>query len=361
MSAVLGGVTGFFEMPNTIPLTISKTEFDKKIKRASEVSFCDFAFFMGASEENINTLKDIENLPGCCGIKIFMGSSTGNLLIKNEAQMEQIFASTTKVISLHCEDEDLLIENMKNYKKEGLTPHDHPLIRDVNAALSATKRAVKLSHKLNRDIHILHVSTKEEVAFLKENKTQHITVEVTPQHLTLFAPDCYDKLGSLAQMNPPLRGKDHNEGIWQGLNEGVFDILGSDHAPHLLKEKEREYPKSPSGMPGVQTIVPIMLNHIHEKRFSLEKLVSMMNHLPAKRFSVKNKGGLEVGNDADFTVVDLKKEVTLSNEMMATKSGWTPYHNKKVTGFPVMTYVRGHRVMNEGEVISSPSGQPMSF
>ncbi|MBT4761439.1 MAG: dihydroorotase [Bdellovibrionaceae bacterium] len=360
-SAVLGGVTGFFEMPNTIPLTINVEEFNKKIQRASEVSYCDFSFFIGASASNIKELPELQNLEGCCGIKIFMGSSTGNLLINNKKQLEEIFATTQRTIALHCEDEDILIENMKKHKEEDVSVSDHPVIRNVNAAITATKTAVELSKKLDRNIHILHISSKDEVEFLLENKTPYITVEVTPQHLSLSAPQCYEELGSYAQMNPPIRSKDHTEAIWKGLNNGLFDILGSDHAPHLKEEKDRKYPKTPSGMPGVQTIIPIMLDHINKGGFSLERLVQMMSSFPAKRFGIKNKGQIKEGFDADFTVVNMKKEVTLTHEMMASKCGWTPYNGKNIQGFPIMTIIRGNIIMDNGEVLGEPSGQSISF
>ena len=357
-AAVLGGVTSLFEMPNTNPPTSNLIEFDKKLKLAKQRMHSNYAFYFGATPDNIEQLSNLKGLKGCCGIKLFAGSSTGKLLVDKEADIEKVISNSDRIVSIHSEDEEILNLRKRFIKKGNV--HSHADWRNAECAISSTRRVVKIAERYNKRIHVLHVSTKEEVDFLAMHK-KNITFETTPQHLTLYAPDCYDKLGTYAQMNPPLRTKDHYDRLWMAIKNDIVDVLGSDHAPHLKKNKDKEYPESPSGMPGVQTIFPIMLDHVNNGKLSLEKLIKLMCENPCRIFGIKNKGFIKEGYDADLTIVDNNKVQTIKNEMIASKCGWTPFNNCKVKGFPVGTIVNGNLVMLEGKIISKAQGQPLDF
>ena len=357
-AAVLGGVTSLFEMPNTNPPTSNLIEFDKKLKLAKQRMHSNYAFYFGATPDNIKQLSNLKGLKGCCGIKLFAGSSTGKLLVDKEADIEKVISNSDRIVSIHSEDEEILNLRKRFIKKGNV--HSHADWRNAECAISSTRRVVKIAERYNKRIHVLHVSTKEEVDFLAMHK-KNITFETTPQHLTLYAPDCYDKLGTYAQMNPPLRTKDHYDRLWMAIKNDIVDVLGSDHAPHLKKNKDKEYPESPSGMPGVQTIFPIMLDHVNNGKLSLEKLIKLMCENPCRIFGIKNKGFIKEGYDADLTIVDNNKVQTIKNEMIASKCGWTPFNNYKVKGFPVGTIVNGNLVMLEGKIISKAQGQPLDF
>jgi len=356
MAAALGGVCTFFEMPNTSPPTTSVESIKEKVEKAKKVSYVNFAFFMGATQHNLEELKKITDLEGCCGIKIFLGSSTGSLLLFEREALLNVFKNTKGMISCHSENEDLLNER-KPVRDKATTAHGHPEWRNVETALSSTQRLVKLAREAGRKVHVLHITTKDEINFLRENKDA-CTVEVLPQHLTLFAPECYDRLGTYAQMNPPIRTKDHQEGIWKGLVDGTVDVMGSDHAPHTREEKDQGYPNSPSGMPGVQTIIPLMLNHVSEGRLTLNRMIELLAEKPSELWHL-NKGKIEVGKDADFTVVDLERVVEIKDEDQASRVGWTPFHGMKVKGWPTHTIVGGTVVMEEGKLIER-GGKPVT-
>ncbi|WP_404405829.1 dihydroorotase [Pelagibacterium halotolerans] len=357
LSAVMGGVTGVFEMPNTNPLTITRETFEDKIARATNRMHCDFAFYIGGTRENIADLPILERLPGCAGVKVFMGSSTGSLLVADDEGVEAILRAISRRAAFHSEDEYRL-EDRKSVRVEN-DPSSHPLWRDPEAALMSTKRLVALAHKTGKRIHVLHISTKEEIAFLADHKDV-ASVEVTPHHLTLDET-AYTRLGTYAQMNPPVRDAEHREGIWKGVANGVADILGSDHAPHLREEKDKPYPNSPSGMTGVQTLVPIMLDHVNAGRLSLQRFVDMTSHGPNRLFNLACKGRIAVGYDADLTVVDMNRTETITNDWVASKAGWTPYDGVSVKGWPVGTVIRGATVMWENELVTAAQGQPIRF
>ena len=357
-AAVLGGVTSLFEMPNTNPPTSNLLEFDKKLTLAKDRMHSNYAFYFGATPDNAEQLSKLKNLKGCCGVKLFAGSSTGKLLVDKEADIEKVISSSDRIVSIHSEDEEILSLRKKFIRKGDV--HSHPDWRNSECAISSTRRVVKIAERYNKQIHILHVSTKEEVDFLAMHK-KNVTFETTPQHLTMYAPDCYNKLGTYAQMNPPLRTKEHYDRLWSAVKNDVVDVLGSDHAPHLKKDKEKEYPASPSGMPGVQTIFPVMLDHVVNKKLSLEKLIKLMCENPCRIFGIKNKGYIKKGFDADLTIVDMNKEHIIKDEMIASKCGWTPFNNYKVKGFPVGTIVNGNLVMSNGKIISKAKGQPLNF
>ncbi|NVN87352.1 MAG: dihydroorotase [Rhodopseudomonas sp.] len=357
-SAVMGGVTAVFEMPNTAPLTVTADAFADKVKRGNHRMHCDFAFFIGGTRDNVADLPELERARGCAGVKVFIGSSTGSLLVEDDDSIRSILSVIQRRAAFHAEDEYRLNER-KGLRIEG-DPRSHPVWRDEIAALTATQRLVALAHETGKRIHVLHVSTKQEIEFLRDHKDV-ASVEVTPHHLTLAAPDCYERLGTRAQMNPPVRDASHRDGIWRGIAQGIVDVLGSDHAPHTLEEKAKTYPASPSGMTGVQTLVPLMLDHVNAGKLSLARFVDLSSAGPARLFNIACKGRIAAGYDADFTIVDLKRSETITNEWTASRAGWTPYDGVKVTGWPVGTFVRGARVMWQGELLTPSRGEPVRF
>ena len=356
--AALGGVTSVFEMPNTYPPTSTVERLKDKFELAKDRMWVNYAFYAGATPENFSFLPELEKVPGCVGVKIFMGSSTGNLLIPDDETLINVLKSRNFRVAVHAEDEPRLIERKKLIKSNDV--HFHPVWRDELSALNATKRVIKGANASKKPVHILHITTEEEIEYIRQNK-EYISVEVTPQHLTLSAPDCYDELGTFAQMNPPIRESRHQKGLWKGIKDGVVDVIGSDHAPHTIEEKHKPYPDTPSGMPGVQTLLPIMLDHVNNGNLSLFKLCQLISTNPAKLYKVINKGEIKLNNDADLTIIDLNKEVKIKDDMMANKSGWTPFNNKNVKGWPIMTIVNGNIVMRDGELIGKPIGKPVSF
>ena len=356
-AAVMGGVTSVFEMPNTKPLTITEATLADKVRRATNRMYCDFAFYMGGTRENVNQLADFEKLPGCAGIKVFMGSSTGELLVEDDEGVGRILAQTNRRAAFHSEDEFRLRQRLS--EQIAGNPASHPIWRDAEAARLCTERLIRIARKQRKRIHVLHISTAEEMPLLAANKDV-ATVEVTPHHLTLSSDD-YARLGTLLQMNPPVRAKDHQRAIWQALQSGVVDVLGSDHAPHTLEEKAKPYPDSPSGMPGVQTLVPVMLDHVNKGRLSLERFVDLTSHGPARIFGISRKGRIAEGYDADFTIVDLKKKRVIENKWIESKCGWTPYDGYEVTGWVQGTFVRGRKVMWEDQILGKSGGQPVKF
>ncbi|MFS8037725.1 dihydroorotase [Xanthobacter sp. AM11] len=357
-AAVMGGVTGVFEMPNTIPQTTSAAALEDKITRGTARMHCDFAFYVGGTHDNVKDLPELERLPGAAGVKVFIGSSTGSLLVADDAGVREILKAIRRRAAFHCEDEPRLLE------RKGLrVPGDaasHPVWRDEIAALTATRRLVNLARETGARVHVLHVTSAEEMEFLADARDV-ASVEVTPHHLTMAAPDCYERLGTLAQMNPPVRDGRHRDALWAALAAGVVDVLGSDHAPHTLEEKAKPYPESPSGMTGVQTLVPLMLDHVAAGRLTLERFIDLASAGPARLFGIARKGRIVVGYDADFTVVDLKRRATITNGWIASRAQWTPYDGKQVTGWPVGTFVRGTRVMWEGELTGPSTGAPIRF
>ena len=357
--AVLGGVTGVFEMPNTNPLTLTAADLHAKLASAAQGAWCEHAFYIGGSTVNAEHLAELERLPGCAGIKVFMGSSFGDLLADDEGVLERILRSGQRRVAIHAEDEARLRERKAIAQTSG-DVRDHPVWRDVESALDATRRIVALGKKTGRLLHILHVSTGDEMRFLADHK-QRVTVEALPHHLTLCAPECYERLGTLAQMNPPVRDAAHQAALWEGIRDGTVDVLGSDHAPHTLEEKAQPYPQSPSGMTGVQTLLPIMLEHVHQGRLSLERLVDLTSAGPARIFGIAGKGRIALGYDADLSVVDLKAERRIENRWIASRANWTPYDGMTVHGWPIATLIRGRVVMRDDQLVGAPGGRPMTF
>ncbi|CCG09692.1 dihydroorotase [Pararhodospirillum photometricum] len=358
-AAVLGGVCAVFEMPNTQPPTDSLAALKDKLTRARGRMWCDHAFFLGATPDNVDALGVWERAPGCCGVKVFMGSSTGSLLVDSDEVLRRILSTGTRRVAVHCEDEARLRER-KAEIPAGAGVEAHSTWRDAETALRATRRLLALARATGRKVHVLHVTTAEEMALLQANR-DIASVEVTPQHLTLAAPACYDGLGTFAQMNPPIRDAHHRQALWSALEQGIVDVIGSDHAPHTRKEKAQAYPASPSGMPGVQTLVPILLNHVNAGKLTLERFVDLTSAGPARLYDIAGKGRIAAGYDADLTIVDLNAERTITNDWIASKCGWTPFHDLVVRGWPKMTVVRGRLVMRDDEVLGKAQGQPVRF
>jgi dihydroorotase len=287
-----------------------------------------------------------------------MGASTGTLLVPDDEGVAAILRHIHRRAAFHSEDEYRLAERRPLARQGDWT--SHPEVRDATSAIRSTERLVRLATSLGKRVHILHVTTAEEIAFLADHKDV-ATVELTPQHLTLTAPEAYERLKGLAQMNPPIRDVGHQRALWRGIEMGVADVLGSDHAPHTLEEKARPYPASPSGMPGVQTLLPVMLTHVAEGRLSLERLVDLTSHGPQRIFGLADKGRMAEGFDADLTIVDLRSRRTIHHADMATRSGWTPFDGFEAKGWPMATIIRGEVVMRDGAVQAPHRGKPIRF
>ncbi len=357
-AAVLGGVTAVCEMPNTSPATTSAGAIADKLLRADGRTWCDHAFFVGAAPENVDQLAELERLPGVVGVKLFMGSSTGSLLVEDDKTLEAVLRSGTRRMAIHSEDEPRLRARLALASQGG--PVQHPVWRDAETARLATERLLRLARKAGRRIHVLHITTADELPLLAAHR-DIATVEVTPQHLTLEAPGCYEELGTYAQMNPPIREARHRQALWGAIANGLVDVVGSDHAPHSKEEKARPYPASPSGMPGVQTLLPLLLDHMSAGRLSLERLVDLTSAGPQRIYGLAGKGRIALGYQADFTLVDLEERRRIEADWLASKCGWSPFEGRFVTGWPVMTIIRGRTVMRDGQTVGRPLGQPLRF
>ncbi|PKP94249.1 MAG: dihydroorotase [Alphaproteobacteria bacterium HGW-Alphaproteobacteria-16] len=357
-AAVLGGVTAVFEMPNTKPNTDSADAVNDKLARAKDRMWCDHAFYVGATNHNAADLAELERMPGTAGVKIFMGASTGDLLVSDDANLARVLASGHRRVAIHAEDEFRM--NARAGERVEGDPSSHPVWRDDESAILATRRILKLAREAGRRIHVLHVTTPAELELLAQHK-DIATCEVTPQHLTLAAEDAYPRLGSYAQMNPPIRSAAHRDGLWHWLNQGVPDVLGSDHAPHTIEEKAKPYPASPSGMPGVQTLLPLLLDHVAKGRTTLQRLIDLTSAGPQRVFGLVGKGRIAAGYDADFTVVDLKAQWTVEESWLASRCGWSPFTGDRLTGKPMGTIIRGRQVMWDGQLANAAHGRPVRF
>lgn len=356
-SAALGGVTGFLEMPNTKPPTATRAALEYKFARAEQTSWTNYGFFIGATSENARELASLSDTPGCPGVKIFMGSSTGDLLVEQEATLRIILSSVKKRIAIHAEDEERLRER-KIQIPSGANSSYHPVWRDDLVAFQATQKIIKMAKETGAKLHVLHISSAKEIEFLREHKGQS-TVECLPQFLLFSAPEIYERLGSLAQMNPPIRYKHDQDALWKALLDGTIDVIGTDHAPHTLTEKSQPYPSCPSGMPGVQTLVPIMMNFVNEGRLSLAKATALICTNPSRVYGIKRNGILAKGYQANFTIIDMNKTEEVKSSWLASKCGWSPYTGLKLKGWPVGTVVNGNPVMWEGQLLTR--SQPRRF
>ncbi len=358
LGAVLGGVTGVFEMPNTNPTTSTPEMLQDKLDRAKDRMHCNHAFYVGGTHENADRLNELERLPGCCGVKVFMGASTGDLLIADDEGVGRVLNSINRRASFHSEDEYRLEERRHLARKGDWTSHTD--VRDKQTALLSTQRLIGLARKANKRIHILHISTAEELPILSANKDL-VTCEILPNHLSIIGPEAYEVHKGRVQQNPPIRDAANAALLWEGVRQGIFDVMGTDHAPHTLEEKAKPYPASPSGMPGVQTLVPLMLDWVNKGALTLERFVDLVCHGPNRVWGIAGKGRLSVGYDADITIVDLKKTGEIRDEDQANISGWTPYHGKTVTGWPTHTIIDGKIIMAEGDVVMKGQGKPYRF
>ena len=357
-AAVLGGVTAVFEMPNTNPPTTTRLLVEDKLKRAAARMHCDHAFYVGASPSNIGALSELEKLPGVAGIKAFLGSSTGSLLLDKEDAILAALKSGRRRMAVHSEDEARLRERAKLAMPGD--PRTHPVWRDAETARRSTERVLRLARQAGRRLHVLHVTAAEELPLLAEAR-DIATVEAAIPHLTLAAPECYERLGAYAQINPPIRDASHREALWRAVSQGLIDVIGSDHAPHTRADKEGIYPQTASGLTGVQTLVTIMLDHVNAGRLSLERFVDLTSAGPARVFGIAGKGRIAQGYDADFTIVDLDAKRRIENREIASRCGWTPYDGMETTGWPMATILRGVSVMREGAALGAPAGRPLRF
>ena len=357
-AAVLGGVTAVFEMPNTNPPTTTRAAIADKLARAKGRMHCDYAFYVGATPGNVGALGELERMQGVAGVKAFLGSSTGTLLLSEEDAIFAALKGSHRRMAVHSEDEARL--NARKDLRVAGDPRSHPLWRDVETARASTERVLRLARKAGRRLHVLHVTTAEELPLLAASR-DFATVETTPQHLTLSAPECYERLGTYAQMNPPIREARHREALWAAVRDGLIDVIGSDHAPHTRAEKDRTYPDTPSGMPGVQTLVTLLLGHVNAGRLTLERFVDLTSAGAARIFGIAGKGRIALGYDADFTIVDLNKKRRIENSWIASKCGWTPFDGIETTGWPLATIIRGRTIMRDGAVLAEGQGAAMRF
>lgn len=357
-AAILGGITAVFDMPNTTPSITSQAALEEKRAYVQGKAWCDIGFYVGAAKSNIAELAALEANPDVCGIKVFAGSSTGDLLVDDDASLERVMRLGRRRISYHSEDEYRLQERKPLYAAGG--PHRlHAEWRDVECAFLGTRRLMALARETGRPAHILHVSTAEELVYLKDFRDV-ATVEVLVNHLSQ-TDEAYERLGGYAVMNPPIRDARHQAAAWEAVRNGTVDCIGSDHAPHSRAAKERPWPATAAGLTGVQTLAPLMLDHVNAGRLTLGRMVDLMSAGPARVYGAVTKGRLAAGYDADFTVVDLKKSRTIEESWIASPCGWTPFAGQRVTGWPVMTIVRGQVAMREDEVLGSPQGKPVLF
>ncbi len=358
-AAALGGVTSVFEMPNTAPPTTSADALADKLARARGRAHVDHAFYVGATVENADHLGELERLPGCCGVKTFMGSSTGSLLVGDDEGLNKVLKNIRRRAAFHAEDEARLNERKALARTGDWT--SHPEVRDDQTALKAVQRLVTAARAHGKRVHVLHVSSALEMEYLATAKDV-ATVETLPQFLTFAGPEIYERLKGFAQMNPPIRTARDRAALWSlGVAQGVVDVLGTDHAPHTREEKAQAYPKSPSGMPGVQTLVPVMLTHVNEGRLSLARFIDLTSAGPQRVFGIEGKGRIVLGYDADLTLVDMKARRVIRAEDQATRCGWTPFDGFEAKGWPMATIIRGQVVMSDGELITASVGAPLRF
>jgi len=358
LAAILGGVTSVFEMPNTAPPTTTRAAIEDKLARAKGRMHCDHAFYVGATPANIGALGELEKMPGVCGIKAFLGSSTGTLLLNKEADILAALKAGKRRVAVHSEDENRMIAR-KPFAERG-KPQTHPVWRDAESARMCTERVLRLAREAGRRLHVLHITTGDEIPLLAAAKDIS-TAETTPQHLTLSAPECYERLGTYAQMNPPIRDESHRQALWAAVREGVIDVIGSDHAPHTREEKDKIYPDTPSGMPGVQTLATILLDHVNKGNLTLERFIDLTSAGAQRIFGIAGKGRIARGYDGDFTIVDMGLTRTIENKWIASTCGWTPFDGMKTKGWPVATILRGQIVMRDFAATGAALGQPVRF
>jgi dihydroorotase len=346
-------------MPNTMPAATTAETLTRKHDYITGQAHCDVGIYVGATKDNIAELGTLEAMNGVCAIKVFAGSSTGNLLVEDDASIEAVMRSGRRRIAFHSEDEYRLQERKPMFKS-GDPYSNHAVWRDVECAFLGTRRITALAVKTNRPAHILHVSSAEELDYLKDFK-HLMSVEVLLNHLVQSAPEVYERLGAYGVMNPPLRDARHLEAAWAAVADGTVDTIGSDHAPHARAAKEKPWPECAAGLTGVQTLLPMMLENVNQGRLSLSRMADLMSAGPARIYGAVNKGRIAAGYDADFSIVDMAAQRRIENAQIASPCGWTPFDGVRVTGWPMATIVRGNLVMRDGALVQSLAGRPVSF
>jgi len=357
--AVLGGIACVCDMPNTSPAVTDRATLDWKRARVEETAWCDVGLYVGAQRGNVGHLADLESRPGVCAVKVFAGSTTGDLLIEDDETIEAVLEAGRRRVAFHAEDEPRLQARRPAFASGGAY-RMHPVWRDAETAFLGTRRIVALARRTGRPVHILHVSTAEEAEWLATQR-DIATFEVLVNPLVQVGPDAYDRLGGYAVMNPPIRDARHRDALWRAVADGRVETIGSDHAPHPKSAKERPWPATAAGLTGVQTLVPLLLDCVAERRLTLARLVDLLGAGPARVFGIVGKGRLAVGMDGDATLVDLNARRRIETGAMASPCGWTPFDGTWVTGWPMATVVRGQVVMRDGEVQGKPVGRPMRF
>lgn len=361
LAAIAGGVTSFCEMPNTKPPTTSPEALTDKIARAEGRCAADFAFFLGATAENADRLGEWERMPGCAGVKLFMGSSTGNLLVADDPTIERVMRSGERRMAVHSENEDRLKERYAALGPDA-SVLQHPDVRDVECAVRATTRLLNLAEKTGRKVHVLHLSTAEEIALIRERDLgELVTCEVTPNHLFLEAPDCYERFGAKAQMNPPVRDRRHRDVLREALCDGTITCIGSDHAPHTLEEKAKPYPQSPSGIPGVQTILPLLLTAVRDGWLKRQDIVRICVRGPIHVYGFEGKDPWTIGSDGDLVLVDPSIESPLQLKWLESRAGYSPYEGMRLAGWPITTILRGEVAYDDHALVGEPNGQPLRY
>lgn len=364
-AALVGGTTTFMEMPNTKPPALSQEALQSKYDRAAQVSPTNYSFFMGASNENIEEVLKT-NEKEVCGVKIFMGSSTGNMLVDDEQTLENLFSQVPMLIATHCEDEMTIRQNTKRYADkfgEDIAFEAHPLIRSVEACYKSSSLAVRMAEKYGTRLHILHISTEEELGLFRNDKSleeKRITSEVCVHHL-YFDASQYDSLGAKIKCNPAIKEARHKEALMRALLDNRLDIIATDHAPHLLKEKSNKYMSAPSGLPLVQHALNLMLDFYQQGRIGIERVVDKMSHAPAICFQIKERGFIREGYYADLVLVDTNSNWTVKEENILYKCGWSPLEGKRFKNKVLKTFVNGHLAYDEGVMYDENKGMRISF
>lgn len=364
-AAVAGGITSFMEMPNTIPNCLTQELLEEKFKHAADVSLANYSYYMGASNDNLDEIIKTDPKK-VCGIKVFMGSSTGNMLVDSEEALSGIFSSAPTLVAVHCEDEETIIRNNAYYYEkygDDAPTSIHPKIRSVEACYLSSAKAVKLAKKYGTRLHVLHLTTEKEMSLFNNElplEDKKITAEVCVHHLW-FSEDDYDRKGNFIKWNPSIKSESDRSALFDAMLSNKIDVIATDHAPHTLEEKERLYFKAPSGGPMVQHSLIAMLEFYHKGKIALEKVVEKMCHNPAKLFRVNKRGFIKQGYAADLVLVDLNSNQLVSKENILYKCGWSPMEGEVFHSKVVSTFVNGNRVFNDGSFTENIKGERLTF
>jgi len=364
-AAVAGGITSFMEMPNTKPQTTTIGELEKKYDRAAEVSMANYSFYLGATNDNISEIRKLDPSSNC-GVKVFMGSSTGNMLVDNRRALEMIFAESPTIIATHCEDEPTIRKNTEKQRErfgEDIPVHLHPVIRSEEACYLSSSLAVELAKKHNSRLHVLHISTARELELFSQGTDfdkKKITAEVCIHHLWFQDAD-YERKGTLIKWNPAVKTLHDRDSLVAAVLNDKLDVIATDHAPHTIEEKQSKYFESPSGGPMVQHALVAMLEMVHQNKLSLEKVVEKMCHAPARLFRIKDRGFIEPGYKADLVLVDMDQEWTVAHKNIHYKCGWSPFGGETFHSKVTHTWVNGKLVYKDGLFNEMVRGERLKF